>query len=238
MSEELINYLEKIETWDSEETFLRDALVLASAKLIRTCHEQNTIFNVVTIPPLLRQVHENFIVIIGLSERVITTENFINEKHRPKNIMNSIKKNKLQIDEISFDIFNEYLIRMKEMLNKYSHTSFEGVMTLFTERFQVYESQQFNRIMMKFIISLIEAPFLVMANYIYKLNLELPKAENIKKELKELNNLKYISRHFPDSIKDFISKSDVLRNYYQNLMVDFKKTLEDFKIMRNPKENI
>ena len=221
-----------VENWDSNEFFLRDAIVMASAKLLKKCHDEIDENNIVIVAPLLRQVQENLVVISGLVEGVLTTEQFINDKHRPKDIMNSIKAKGLEIKESEFDFFNNYLQGIKDMLNKYSHTNFEGVMTLFTERFQVQEAQQFNRIMMRFVMSLIEAPFLVMVNHIYKLNLVLPKAENFQKELKELGTLKYITRHFPEPIKDFINQSDVLRDYYINVVSNLKKTLQNYRELK------
>ena len=228
----IIDYLNEIHNWDSNESFLKDAIILASAKLLKKCHEEIDENNIVIVAPLLRQVQENLVVISGLVEGVLTTEQFINDKHRPKDIMNSIRAKGLEIKESDFDFFNNYLQGIKDMLNKYSHTNFEGVMTLFTERFQVQEAQQFNRIMMRFVMSLIEAPFLVMVNYIYKLNLDLPKAENFQKELKELGTLKYITRHFPEPIKDYINQSDVLRDYYFNVVTNLKKTLQDYRELK------
>lgn len=228
----IIDYLDNIDSWENEEMFLKDAIILASAKLLKKCHEEVEMNNIVIVAPLLRQVLENIVVISGLVEGVLTTEQFINEKHRPKDIMNSIKNKGLEIKESEFDFFNNYLIGIKEMLNKYSHTNFEGVMTLFTERFQVYEAQQFNKIVLNFVINMIETPFLVMTNYIYKLNLELSKTENFQKELKELGTLKYITRHFPDSIRDFIKQSEVLNNYYLNAVNDFKKIRKEYKELK------
>ena len=232
MNNELIDILCKIETWDSNETFLRDAIVLSSAKLLAKCHEEIDKNSIVGVAPLLRQVQENLIVVSGLVEGVLTTEQFIKEKHNPADIMNQIKAKGLEIKESEFDFFNDYLKGIKKMLNKYSHTNFEGVMTLFTERFQVYEAQQFNKIMMRFVISLIETPFLVMVNYIYKLNMELPKAENFQKELKELGTLKYTTRNFPDSVKEFINHSEVLKDYYLNFVGDLKKVLKEYKELK------
>lgn len=228
----LIEHLNTVENWDSNESFLRDAIILASAKLLNKCHHEINENNIVVVAPLLRQVQENLVVVSGLVEGVLTTEQFINDKHRPKDIMKSIKAKGLEIKESEFDFFNSYLQGIKDMLNKYSHTSFEGVMTLFTERFQVHEAKQFNRIMMRFVMSLIEAPFVVMVNYMYKLNLDLPKTERFQKELKELGTLKYITRHFPESIKEFINQSDVLKDYYLNVVTDFKKTLQDYRELK------
>ena len=228
----LVDFLSKIETWENDEAFLRDAIVLSSAKLLAKCHEEVDQNNIVFVAPLLRQVQENIIVISGLVESVLTSTKFIKGKYNPSKIMNQIKEKGLEVKESEFDFFNDYLKGIKEILNKFSHTSFEGVMTLFTERFQVYEAQQFNKIMMRFVISLIEIPFVVMVNYIYKLNLELPKTENYHKELKDLGTLKYISRHFPDSIKEFVNQSEVLKDYYLNAVTDFKKILQEYKELK------
>lgn len=228
----LIDFLSKIETWENDEAFLRDAIVLSSAKLLAKCHEVVDQNNIVFVAPLLRQVQENIIVISGLVEGVLTSKKFIKGKYNPSKIMNLIKEKGLEVKESEFDFFNDYLKEIKETLNKFSHTSFEGVMTLFTERFQVYEAQQFNKIMMRFVISLIQIPFVVMVNYIYKLNLELPKTENYQKALKDLGTLKYISRHFPDSIKEFVNQSEVLKEYYLNAVTDFKNILHEYKELK------
>jgi hypothetical protein len=232
MSNELIDFLSNIETWENDEAFLRDAIVLSSAKLLAICHEEVDQNNIVIVAPLLRQVQENIIVISGLVEGVLTIQQFIKGKHNPADIMNLIKLKGLEVKENEFDFFNDYLKGIKEILNKYSHTNFEGVMTLFTERFQVFEAQQFNKIMMRFVISLIETPFLVMVNYMYKLNLKLPLAENFQKELKDLGTLKYITRHFPDPIKEFINQSEVLREYYVNIVADLKQILQEYKELK------
>ncbi len=232
MNNELIDILCKIETWDSNETFLRDAIVLSSAKLLVKCHEEVDKNSIVIVAPLLRQVQENLVVISGLVEGVLSTEQFVKGKHNFADIMNQIKAKGLEIKETDFDFFSDYLKEIKKMLNKYSHTNFEGVMTLFTERFQVYEAQQFNKIMMKFVISLIEAPFLVMVNYIYKLNLKLPKLDNFQKKLKEIGTLKYTTRYFPDTIKEFINQSEVLKKYYDTFLGDFKKSLKEYKALK------
>lgn len=226
---QLIEHLNSIENWDSDEFFLRDAIALASAKLLIKCHLEVADNNITFVAPLLRQVQENIIVISGLVEGVLTTSQFVENKLNPGDIMKAIENKGIEAKKDDFDKFNEYLKHMKNLLSKYSHTSFEGAMSLFTERFQVYEAQQFNKIIMKYVISLIEAPFLVMVNSIYKLNLELPQGEDFKKQLKELGTLKYISRHFPQPIKEFIEKSNVLRGYYLNMSDDFKKVLSSTK---------
>ena len=229
MNNDLLEFLNKIETWDSDKTFLRDAIVLSSAKLLSKCHEEIEQNNIIIVPPLLRQVQENIIVISGLEEDVLTVEKFINKKYNPAEIMAKIKDKSLEVKESDFEFFNVYLKSIKEMLNHYSHTNFEGVMTLFTERFQIFEAQRFNKLMMRLVISLIEIPFVVMVNYIYKLDLELPKVEKYKKELKEIGTLKYTTRHFPEPIKKFINQSEVLKDYYLNFVAKLKHEIKNYK---------
>src|SRR5690606_14559172 len=93
--------------------------------------------SIVTISPWLRQIQENIVVIIGVYEKVYTLEEFVTKEHNPKTIMNRIKTQKYQLKVEDYNQLNNYLMLLKEMLNKFSHTNFEGVMTLFTERFQV-----------------------------------------------------------------------------------------------------
>ena len=74
----LIEHLNTVENWDSNESFLRDAFVLASAKLLSLCHEEADHYNIVIVAPSLSQVQKNLVVISRLVESVLTTEQFIN----------------------------------------------------------------------------------------------------------------------------------------------------------------
>lgn len=49
---------------------------------------------------------------------------------------------------------------------------------------------------------------------------------------KSVDNPKYITRHFPDSIKEFINQSEVLKDYYLNVVTDLKKTLQEYKELK------
>lgn len=223
---QIIKHIECIENWKNDESFLLDALVLSCAKLFqKSCIELNE-NSLVTISPLLRQIQENMIVMLGITEEVYTLENFVNKKHNPKSIMNLIKE-KYNTKEEQFESVNQYLTGLKDMLNKFSHTNFEGVMTLFTERFQVHESIEFNKIMMRSFITFLEAPFIAMVNGIYKLDFKIPSIMNLKKEMKNIGTLKYVTRHFPESIKNFINESEILRKYYQDTIKDLRSITDD-----------
>lgn len=114
MSNELIDFLCKIETWENNETFFRDAIVLSSAKLLLKCYEEVDDNNIVIIAPLLRQVKENLVLISGLVEGVLSAEQFIKDKHKPADIMNLIKAKGLEIKDSEFDFFNNYLKSIKK----------------------------------------------------------------------------------------------------------------------------
>lgn len=156
----------------------------------------------------------------------------MNKKHNPKSIMNLIK-DKYKSKEKDFEMVNQYLIGLKFMLNKFSHTNFEGIMTLFTERFQVHESIEFNNVMMRFFITLLEAPFISMVNGIYKMDFKIPSVMNLKKELQNIGTLKYVTRHFPESIKNFINESELLRKYYQDTIKNLRSITDDLLKFKN-----
>jgi hypothetical protein len=219
----IINELEKVETWKDEESFLVDALIMSNAKLFIKSYKDIEEHSIVTVAPLLRQVHENIIAILGIGDGVITMKNFIDQSYKPKTVMNKIKDKNPQIDSDNFDFANNYLFGIKKTLNVFTHTNFEGIMTLFTERFQVFESMEFNKIMMKFFVTFLEGPFIAIVNSIYKLDIELPPKYDLNKELKRINSLKYITRHFPEPIKEFINNSEVLNGYYKNIINSIKK---------------
>ncbi len=220
---QIIERLEKIETWKDEESFLVDALIMSNAKLFIKSYKDIEEHSIVTVAPLLRQVHENIIAILGIGDGVITMKDFIDQSYKPKTVMNRIKDKNPQIDSEKFDFANNYLFEVKETLNVFTHTNFEGIMTLFTERFQVFESIDFNKIMMKFFVTFLEGPFIAIVNCIYKLDIELSTKYDLNKELKRINSLKYITRHFPEPIKEFINNSEVLNGYYKNIINSIKK---------------
>lgn len=226
--EKLIKDIELFEDWKTEELFLIDALVLSCAKLFLKAYRELIENSIVTISPSLRQIQENIVVIIGLSENVYTLDEYVNKEHNPKTIMNRIKeqKNKLELDD--FNKLNDYLIFLKSSLNKYSHTNFEGIMTLFTERFQVPESITFNKVLMSFFMTFLEVPFIVIVNKLYNFNIELPQLVDLRKELNNIGTLKYATRLFPESIKNFIDNSEILKSYYLNTIKNLSKINDNF----------
>lgn len=218
----IIKQLEKIETWENEESFLVDALVMSNAKLFIKSYKDIEEHSIVTVAPLLRQAHENIIAILGIGDGIITIKDFIAQSYKPKTVMEKIKDKNTDIDGDKFDLTNKYLFGIKEILNVFTHTNFEGIMTLFTERFQVYESIEFNKVMMRFFMSFLEGPYIAIVNSIYKLDVKYHSTFNLNNELKRIGTLKYITRDFPESIKDFINNSEILNSYFKNTIGNIK----------------
>ena len=218
----IIEKIESIENWENEEKFLVDVLVLGSSKLFIKAYEDLNKKSFVSIPPLLRQIQENIVVIIGLTEQVYTMKEFVTKPHEPKTIMNRIKKINYVGREVEFDTLNDYLLGIKKMLSEFSHTNYSGAMSLFAERFQVPESIAFNRLIMKHIMTFLEVLFIAMVNDLYSLKLIKPTIINLKKELKQIGTLKYVTRKFPESIENFINQSETLKKYYSDTIKSLK----------------
>lgn len=229
----IVDFLEQIKTWENEEEFLIDALVLSNAKLFIKCFRDLGENSLVTIAPLLRQIQENIMAILGIADSEITMQEFIDKSYNTQKVMLRIQEKNKDIDEYKFKLTNDYFNNIKDVLNKFTHTNFEGIMTLFTERYQVHESIEFNKIMMKFFISLLERPYIAIVNSAYELGIEYPQIMNNKKELKKVNTLKYITRHFPEPTRDFINNSNVLNNYYKDIVNKLKNLEHDIQDIDN-----
>ncbi len=219
---EIVQHIESIEDWPTEEKFLIDALILGSSKLFIKVYGDLDDKSLVSIPPLLRQIQENIVVIIGITEQVYTMKEFVNKPYEPKTIMNRIKRIKYLGREEEFEKINGYLLGIKKMLSEFSHTNLSGTMSFFTERFQVPESIAFNKLIMKYMINLLELIFIAIVNDLYSLKLTNPTIIDFKKELKQIGTLKYVTRKFPESIKKFINESETLNNYYTDTIKDLK----------------
>lgn len=205
----MIEHLNEIETWENEEIFLRDTLVLSSVKLLLNRHKEVD-GSIVIIAPLLRQVQENIVALVGMTDCSYTLKEFVEKKPNPKNIMKSIRIKNQDINENEFNMVNSYLTIVKEMLNKFSHTNFEVVMTLFTERFEVYEYQRLNKVLLLYMINLLEAPIITLSNLIYKLELDFASMTNLKMELKNIKSLKYL---LPEGFLTLFDSLLIIRKY-------------------------
>lgn len=93
----IIEHLNKTETWINEESFLLDVLMISCTKLFQKCYKDIKENSIVTISPLLRQIQENIIVMVGVSDGIYTMKDFIEKNHNPKDIMNAVKKKNAEV---------------------------------------------------------------------------------------------------------------------------------------------
>ena len=230
MIDKILKQIESKESWINDNEFLIDVIFSASFKLLNKCHKEMEGDNLIAIiPPLLRQVQENIVVILGLLANSYSIEEFAEKGHQPKQIMSDIKKPDKNIDEETFNKLNVFLIGLKKLLNIYSHTSFDGVMFLFTERFQSFESSQFNKFSILFIMQFLEAPLIALYNKYYDQSFDLPDSQIIVNRLKEIKTLKYATKNMPTSIKEFINQSKYLSSYYVNIRDKFMNEIKNIK---------
>lgn len=228
--EKLIKTIELKESWEDENEFLIDILFTSSLKLLNKCYEElETEGLIVVISPLLRQVQENIVVLLGLLTKSYSIEKYIEEKHRPKQIMKKVKASDENIDEEEFNMLNEFLLELKKLLHEYSHTSFDGAMSLFTERFQSFESRQFNKISILILIIHLEAPLIALFNEFYNKTFDLPNPQTAIKELKLIKTLKYATKNMPKSVKDFINQSEYLSKYYTDTFKNFMNEVNNIQ---------
>lgn len=228
--DELLKVIYQNENWKNENEFLINVLFSSSVQLIKKAHEEIECGETfITVPMLLRQIQENIVVLLGLLSSSYTIEDFIKKGNDPIKIMNDIKLSDEKIDNNNFEMLNEYLKRIKSLLNDYSHTSFDGAMSLFTERFQTFETKQFNKSSLLILVLYIEGPLLALLNEYYKQKYELPKGQTIVNEFKKIKTLKYATKNMPEKVKTFIKESEYLSSYYSNRDKEFKKTINEFK---------
>ncbi|MFA5474251.1 MAG: hypothetical protein WC225_01815 [Acholeplasmataceae bacterium] len=225
---ELLNLIQE-NKWTDEDDFLIDALSVGSIKLIQKCHLELKNKSIIPIPPLLRQIQENIIVLLGLISKTYTVEEFIKKGNQPKKIMNNIKSSSELINIEEFQKVSDFLLGVKEVLNKFSHSNFEGTMILFTDNYQVDETRQFNHSMMLILIKLIEASLIAILNINYKALIEMPNPNIVINELKKIKSLKYATRKLPRDIQDFINNSTYIKGYYNNVFNNLQKFLKDIK---------
>lgn len=65
------------------------------------------------------------------------------------------------------------------------------------------------------------------------MDFKIPSVMNLKKELQNIGTLKYVTRHFPESIKNFINESELLRKYYQDTIKNLRSITDDLLKFKN-----
>lgn len=225
---DIIAYIETLNIWGSEEDFLRDCLINGSIKLINKSYLELESKSILVIPPLLRQVHENIVIIIGLLTNQVTMNDFINENINASKIFNKLRDSN-QDNLKEFEQFNNYLKGLKDILNKYSHTNFDGLMHLFLEEYHTFEIERFNKVMMNFLIELVELIFIPLVNIIYKTQIKLPNINQYKKEFKNIGTLKYVPNKLPNEIKYFIEKSETISSFFKKNISQMTELIKEFE---------
>jgi hypothetical protein len=231
----LLNQINSTSGWSSDERFFIDVITKSTIKLIELCYGDLDNYCLIRIFPILRQVQENCIALIGFGESVLSAKEFYNKKCNPQVIFKRLsnKASSENIDPMKIRFISEYLQGIKDLLNNYSHTNIDGLMQLFIEEYQVYEAKKFNRLIIKFLMSLTEGIFISISNSIFKISIDLPEISNFNKELKDIGSLRYIADKLPDHISKYIKQSELLNDYYRKLASDFKKLISEFKQERN-----
>lgn len=126
---------------------------------------------------------------------------------------------------------------IKELLNKYSHTNLDGLMILFMEDHQTYQTMKFNKLAIKFVIMMVEILFIPMVNYLYHIKLELPSLNHVVHELKEIESMRYVADKLPEGYKEFFNSSEVLKGYFKNLAWKFKDLISSYQSILKEKGN-
>lgn len=220
--EELIKTINLKNEWVSDEDFFKDVLVKSSIRLLEYCYADIDQSVIVRIFPILRQVQENYVVLLGLSTGGLTAKEFAEEKINPKKIFRHLF-NKSIDEQAKTQWVDDYIKGTKDILNKYSHTSLDGLMFLFMDEYQTFESMKFMKMVAKLLIALIELVFIPMINHLYKTKIAIPSLDFIKSDLKIVGSLRYTADKLPDGYKKFLASSPILSSYYKNIMSNFKE---------------
>ena len=224
----LLNQINSTYGWPSDERFFIDVITKSTIKLIELCNEDLNGSRLIRIFPLLRQIQENCVVLLGLGTNTLSSKEVTGGKTDPKKIfkriMNSTNENQDKVKSLSI-----YMKGIKDILNQYAHTNLDGLMLLFMEEHQTYETMKFNKLVVQFVIGLVENLFIPMINHLYKVKLELPSLNQIVHELKDLGGIKYTANKLPDGYKDYLNQSEVLKGYFSSVIANFKQQIVSLK---------
>lgn len=226
---EALHNIKQRDNWENTEAFFIDAIIKGSISLIDDCYMDIKNNNILRIFPIIRQVHENCLIIFGLGTKVITATNFISGKIDYKNIISKAAKleDTTELAKEQSIIVDNYLKEIKKILNKYSHSNFDGVMQLYLEEYQVLEVLSFNKLMATITLQLVESVFIVLVNSFYSTNIGFPNIKRNVKELKSIKNLKYIKDRLPENIRNYIVNNDIINEHLQKMFDQIKSITLD-----------
>lgn len=232
----LLNQINTANGWPSDERFFIDVITKSTIKLIELCHDDLDNYHIISIFPLLRQIQENCVVLLGLGTNTLSSKEFVGGKVDPKKIIKRIATSSKE-NQDKVELMGIYMKTIKDILNKYAHTNLDGLMLLFMEEHQTYETMKFNKLIVQFLISMVEILFIPMVNHLYKIKITPPVLNQIGHELKELGSIRYAADKLPEGYKEFFNNSTVLKDYFRNLVSGLKNQLRESKEFLNKKED-
>lgn len=224
----LLNQINSTNGWPSDERFFIDVITKSTIKLIDLCHDDLDNYHFIGIFPLLRQIQENCVVLLGLGTNTLSSKEFVGGKTDPKRIFKRIINDSNESQD-KVELMSIYMKGIKDILNQYAHTNLDGLMFLFMEDHQTYETMKFNKLVVQFVIGLVEILFIPMVNHLYKVKLEFHSLNQIVHELKEIGSLRYVSDKLPQGYKEFFNNSEVLNGYFKNLKGQFKDLILSYE---------
>lgn len=218
--QEILDFLQKDYTWHNDEDFIVSQLFEMSFRNLLVCEQYLKSNYKTLIFPLLRQVKESSIIILGIDAKVLTADDFIHKKHSIKVIIERIRKNTKVNDNKNVEILNQYYNSLKKPLNDYAHINFETLMMHFTERLKDNLIDNYYEITINTFIYLLDYPLLVMFNHKYRTNLSLPALSKIEENINKLKSFRHILYKMELKELNFIKKSTNITNYLKS-----KKTI-------------
>ena len=232
----LKNRIASTNQWNSESDFFCDVIAKSTIQLFDYCYEDLERGNFIRILPLLRQIQENCVALLGLGTDSLSAKEFVEGKIDPPTIINRIIANSNE-DKEKVAMMSDYMRSIKNVLNKYSHTNLDGLMLLFLDEHQTYDTRRYNKIALRFVISMVEILFIPEVNHLYKVKIELPSFEDIRRELKDIGNLRYTADSLPEGYKEFFNHSELLKDYFKNMISGLKTQFIESKDLLHRKEN-
>jgi hypothetical protein len=233
-----IDELNKKTHWKDEKEFVLDATFSSSAQILEKCYLFLENYDLLTIPPLLRQVQENIVIIFGLSTDTLDLIEFIenNDEKRidAKKVFKKISKLP-NVNKEEFDFFDTLLTEIKKILNTYTHTNIVNIMHYYLLEHHSYEAKEFNSFFVNMVISFLDIILTILINGNYKYNIKIPNKTNLSRGKKVLQSLKYADKCLPKEIRDFFKKSEILSKYFDEKENKFNESLKFLKDFENIK---
>ncbi len=235
----LISFLESTEDWKVEEDFFIDVLIYNNLKLLEKINLELDANRFTIVPLLLRQFHENIIILLGLTMEVYTLDDFVNKKHNPNDIMEKIK-NKIDKKEIkNFNKLNKDLKDFKNLLNKYSHTNIDIIIFNFFKKNVMYTSIILNKMLFYLITTYLEIILIASINkkYNHKINLPNIKGFESKIDYKRIFNDEH-KITMPRQIENAFEKFPAIKKHYSSIKEDIQELITKFNKIDNSIESL